>query len=882
MKTYFHTNVRLPRRKANFLVLIFLQLVACSLWGQALQKKTLTVADYENWGKLKLNAINENGQWVSYTMLYENKPKTLFVKNTKTAEEHAFISGTRGNFITADRFVCHIPQGVQLMDLRTGHKDTIPQATQYVYAKGAKKLILTMGSNSEKTLLIRNINGTGELQIKAVEKFEIDPSGRMLLYSTNSDSQSVICLLNLSGKEPETIVTNNAGTFSNLTWHPNGKLVVFTQETGDKESAGSTVFYYRISDKKLQRYTPQMQQKSFGDSLYVQASASRLKISDDMQRVFLAMHSKEEPVKKKDSDVQIWNGNAKWVYPMAQKRKLFEKSYIAMWSVADHRDVLISCDSLPQLMLNGNQKYAIISNEKQYEPQFAFEGLRDFYIVDLSTGERKLFLKAQYGNPQYTIPSPNGKYMAYFREKNWWVYDFEKESHTNITKNIGEAFFHNEGQHPQTIDSYPTIGWTQEDREFILCDAYDYWSIKPDGAAGRRLTHGRESKMKFRFPDAGTSFITKPNYDGSIHETIDLKRGLLLEAGNQLGHTGYYKLTQHQNKKLVFSTTTQLDQMIFSTDGTTFTYTEQDYNLSPRVVIETCGNKKPKVLFQSNPQQEDFHWGRSELMQYKNSKGDTLQGVLYYPAQYDKHKKYPMIVFIYEKLSGHLHDYINPSQFTGDAQFNITSFITQGYFVLAPDISYEVGNVGKSATDCVVSAVNEIISRGLVLPDKIGLTGHSFGGYETDFIITQTDLFAAAVAGSAATDMASFYLTMGWNTGKPDMWRFESQQWRMGKSLFEDWEGYNRNSPIANAVHISTPLLSWTGDNDLQVNWSQSIAFYLALRRLKKQHIMLLYPGEKHTLNRLENQKDLSIRLHQWFDYHLKDIKADWIVTGLK
>src|SRR5690606_7082521 len=97
--------------------------------------------------------------------------------------------------------------------------------------------------------------------------------------------------------------------------------------------------------------------------------------------------------------------------------------------------------------------------------------------------------------------------------------------------------------------------------------------------------------------------------------------------------------------------------------------------------------------------------------------------------------------------------------------------------------------------------------------------------------------------------LTSFYLTVGWDTGRPDMWRFENQQWRMGKSFFEDKQGYDRNSPIVYAKNITTPLLSWTGDQDKQVNWNQSIEFYLALRRLGKKHILLLYPNEGHVLS---------------------------------
>lgn len=164
-----------------------------------------------------------------------------------------------------------------------------------------------------------------------------------------------------------------------------------------------------------------------------------------------------------------------------------------------------------------------------------------------------------------------------------------------------------------------------------------------------------------------------------------------------------------------------------------------------------------------------------------------------------------------------------------------------------------------------------------------GLTGHSFGGYETDFIITQTNLFAAAVSGAAVTDLTSFYLSKGTASGKPELWRSESQQWRMGKSLFEDRAGYKRNSPIEHAMNITTPLFSWVGGSDRQIHWHQSVEFYLALRRLQKMHIMAVYPKEDHTVNESVNQKDLSIRLHDWFDYYLKDIPPTaWIKAGIK
>jgi dipeptidyl aminopeptidase/acylaminoacyl peptidase len=215
--------------------------------------------------------------------------------------------------------------------------------------------------------------------------------------------------------------------------------------------------------------------------------------------------------------------------------------------------------------------------------------------------------------------------------------------------------------------------------------------------------------------------------------------------------------------------------------------------------------------------------------------------------------------------------------------FNIANLTAKGYFVLLPDIEYEMGNPGLSAADCTIAATKEVIRRGLVNSDKIGLTGHSFGGYETNFIITQTDLFAAAVSGAGISDLRSHYLSIGWPLGSAEIWRYESQQLRMNKSLFEDKDGYDRNSPVVHADRVNTPLLLWTGEEDRQIHYYQSIAFYLALQRCNKKEIMLVYPSDRHVIYDRSHQKDLTRRIEEWFDYYLKDkSEAKWIVNGTK
>jgi dipeptidyl aminopeptidase/acylaminoacyl peptidase len=258
------------------------------------------------------------------------------------------------------------------------------------------------------------------------------------------------------------------------------------------------------------------------------------------------------------------------------------------------------------------------------------------------------------------------------------------------------------------------------------------------------------------------------------------------------------------------------------------------------------------------------------LLSYSNTKGQKLKAALFYPANYDPTKKYPMVVEIYDVMSKNRYNYANPS-FLNPEGFNVTNYTLNGYFVLMPDIIYQMGNPGSSAVDCVTAGVNAVIGKGLVDKDKIGLYGHSFGGYETNFIISQTNIFKAAVSGAGISDIISLYFNISRNGYfQSDMWRFENQQFRIGKSLYEDKEVYVNNSPIMHAENVRTPLLLWTGKNDRIVPWNQSITYYLALRKLGVSTQMLVYPDEDHSLENADNQKDLSKRMMRWFDYLLK------------
>lgn len=318
------------------------------------------------------------------------------------------------------------------------------------------------------------------------------------------------------------------------------------------------------------------------------------------------------------------------------------------------------------------------------------------------------------------------------------------------------------------------------------------------------------------------------------------------------------------------------DQCIRSENGY-YAYVEQTFENPPAILFRDPVKKEPELLFASNTQHKKYLWGRSELVQYKAPDGTPLKAALFYPAGYDKDKKYPMIVEVYEINSKYLHQYVNPSQ-RDPMGFNIANYTHDGYFVLLPDIAYTPDETGISASECVNAAVLAAGKQGMIDMEKIGLFGHSFGGYEASFIITHSSLFAAAVSGAGVNDPVGFSFSIGKDYVKPEIWRFESQQWRMRTPFFENKDAYLRNSALYNADKIKAHLLIWCGEDDPTIPKEESIILYNALRRLGKKHRMLIYPGESHFMTEPENQADLTLRTKQWFNHYLKGSKPEkWI-----
>jgi dipeptidyl aminopeptidase/acylaminoacyl peptidase len=308
-------------------------------------------------------------------------------------------------------------------------------------------------------------------------------------------------------------------------------------------------------------------------------------------------------------------------------------------------------------------------------------------------------------------------------------------------------------------------------------------------------------------------------------------------------------------------------------------FSGQTFREYPDLLVSDSSFATVNKVSDANPQMSQFLWGSAELVRYRNADGVPLKALLFKPADFDPTKKYPMLVYIYERLSQGLHQFQEPRP-----SHNIipSVYASNGYVILEPDIAYTVGQPGQSALKCVLPAIDSVVAQGFVNEKAIGIQGHSWGGYQIAYMVTQTNRFKAAAAGAPVSNMISAYDGIRWGPGIPRQFQYEKTQSRIGATLWQAPLRFIENSPIFMADRVRTPLLMLHNDADDAVPWYQGIEYYLALRRLGKEVYMFTYNGEPHGLRRRPDQKDYTVRLQQFFDYYLKGAaEPEWMVKGI-
>jgi acetyl esterase/lipase len=445
----------------------------------------------------------------------------------------------------------------------------------------------------------------------------------------------------------------------------------------------------------------------------------------------------------------------------------------------------------------------------------------------------------------------------------------------NISERVPFAVHNERHDSPSLPGSYGSAGWTTGDSHFLVYDQFDIWAVDPTGrTAPRNITEGvgRRDNVRFRYVRLDTE-----------ERAIDPNADMLLSAFNVATKAdGYYRDRVRGDQPPVRLI---MDDKRFGTprkaeNADVLMLTRSDFREFPDVWVSDMNFSTMSKLSNANPQQADYRWGTAELVSWRSGQNEELQGVLYKPDDFDPTRKYPMMVYFYERLSDNLHGHFVPAP--GGSSINISFYVSRGYLVFTPDIPYRIGYPGESAYNAVVPGVLSLLPRGYIDEQRIGVQGHSWGGYQIAYLVTKTDLFAAAEAGAPVVNMVSAYGGIRWESGMVRQFQYERTQSRLGGTLWDAPMRFIENSPIFWADKVNTPLLMMHNDEDGAVPWEQGIEYFVALRRLSKPVWMLNYNGEAHGLRRMANRKDWTVRMQQFFDHYLMDAPVPvWMEHGV-
>jgi dipeptidyl aminopeptidase/acylaminoacyl peptidase len=459
----------------------------------------------------------------------------------------------------------------------------------------------------------------------------------------------------------------------------------------------------------------------------------------------------------------------------------------------------------------------------------------------------------------------------------------------NISQNIKYPLWNEEDDTPDDPGPYGVMGWGTGDSLVYLYDKYDGWEVSMSGKMQPQnifWTGGRKDKKISRYvsidPDKRFFRLTDTLLYRVFDEVTKKYQLVVRQLGNPVPFVGSFSLDVSVSPAPI---------MASCTGEKKFIYTRESYQYSPDLYtgyVGSTGDKEGNVdtdwienrLSAINAQQRDYNWGTSELYKWKAFTGKMAEGVLYKPENFDPTKKYPLILYFYETHANTLHSYIPPTP-TG-SRLNISFFVSRGYVVFSPDIHYTVGHPAKDCYNHVVSAAQDLAKQKWIDAKNIGIQGQSWGGIQVAQLVTMTNMFKAAWAGAPVANMTSAYGGIRWESGVNRQFQYEKTQSRIGATLWEKPELYIENSPLFHLPKVTTPLVIMANDADGAVPWYQGIELFTAMRRLGKQVWMLNYNGEAHNLRERKNQKDISIREQQYFDWLLKGEKPPkWITEGV-
>ncbi len=549
------------------------------------------------------------------------------------------------------------------------------------------------------------------------------------------------------------------------------------------------------------------------------------------------------------------------------------RSYTAVFHMATKQMRRLANDSIPTVQLSDDGRVASASTGVPYEiDAIGGDGGNDVHVFNTVTGASRRVAQKIRGSGQL---SPAARFVVWWEMGVWRAYDIVADRTRDLTGGISGVRFDQETHDtPGEPSPWGVGGWTKDDARVLIYDRYDIWEIDPLGAAApRNLTDGagRRDNLTFRLVDLDPE-----------ERYYDPAQPLLLRTfDNTTKYAGLYRdrVGAAEGPERLVMAPKSWPVLLKARRAEQYLVARADYREFPDLWTGTAFDRLERIT-DAMPEQSQYLWGDVELVKWLNSDGVPLEGLLYKPEGFDPSKKYPMLTYFYEQLSDGLYNYNRPA---GRNTINPIVYTSLGYLVFMPNIHYTPGYPGPSAVKSIVPGVQALIARGIADRARLGIGGQSWGGYQTAYIITETNLFSAAVPNATVVNMTSAYGGIRWESGvERAIVNYERGQSRIGGSLWEYPERYLENSPLFKLDRVTTPVLFMANDADGAVPWYQGIEFFVAMRRLGKEAYMVNYNGDAHNPRKYANQKDIDRRMQEFFAARLLGApEPDWMRRGI-